>query len=193
MTQDDPYTDPATGVLLNLLGIADRPTLIEVERDLAFLRDQSLRRRPPPGSFDFAHLCDYHRHLFGDIYAWAGTPRHVDIARDVSPFAHWRYIEQSLTSLLAALRKEKLLADLDRADFLDRFTFYFVEVNVIHPFREGNGRTQRAFFRHLAAHVGWDMDISRVTGERYIEGCKAGMVGDLRPLTDLFDTVLRWY
>ncbi|MBC6448492.1 Fic/DOC family protein [Actinokineospora xionganensis] len=193
MTQDDPYTDPATGVLLNLLDIADRPTLIAVERDLAFLRDQSMRRQPPPGGFDFAHLCDYHRHLFGDIYAWAGTPRHVDIARDESPFAHWRYIEQSMTGLLTALREEHLLAGLDRTEFLERFTYYFVEVNVIHPFREGNGRTQRAFFRHLAAHIGWDMDISRVTGERYIEGCKAGMVGDLGPLTDLFDTVLHWF
>lgn len=193
MTRDDPYTDPATGVLLNLLDIGDRASLIEAERDLAFLRDQSLRRKPPPGQFDFAHLCVYHRHLFGDIYAWAGTPRQVDIARGDSPFAHWRFIDRSMAELFCGLRKENLLADLDRTEFLERFTHYFVEVNVIHPFREGNGRTQRAFFRHLAAHVGWDMDISRVVGERYIEGCKAGMVGDLRPLTNLFDTVLRWY
>lgn len=190
MIQEDPYSDPTTGVLHNLLDIVDHAVLQTAERNVTFIRDETVRLAPLAGSFDLPHLSSYHRHLFGDIYSWAGQPRRVDIARADAPFAHWRFIEPALGDLFSRLRTEKLLAGLDRAQFLARFTYFFVEVNAVHPFREGNGRTQRAFFRHLAAHAGWRIEFAEFCRQDYIEGCKAGMVGELGPLTDLFDSGL---
>ncbi|MGH3864258.1 Fic/DOC family protein [Actinokineospora sp.] len=190
MTQSDPYTDPATGVLFNLFDLADPVALAEVERDITFLRDGDLRRTPLPGKFDLNHLSAYHRHLFGDIYSWAGVPRRVNIAKPGAFFASWLHVEQALHDLFAKLRKENLLVGLDRTAFVTRFTHYFIEVNVAHPFREGNGRTQRAFFRHLAAHGGWALDITTLVGNHYIEACNGGMLGEPGPLAELFDTAL---
>lgn len=190
MTQSDPYTDPATGVLFNLLNLADPAALAEAEREISFLRENHVRRAPLPGEFDFKHLSAYHRHLFGDIYEWAGTTRRVNIAKVGAFFASWLHVEPALRELFANLRKEHLLVGLDRSAFLTRFTHYFIEVNVAHPFREGNGRTQRAFFRHLAAHAGWGFDIATLVGTHYIEACNGGMVGDPGPLIELFDAAL---
>ncbi|GAA3017898.1 Fic/DOC family protein [Actinokineospora globicatena] len=186
----DPYVDPATGVLRNIHDITDAAKLTEAERDLAFLRDEQLKRFPLPGAWDTAHLLAFHRHLFGDVYAWAGQPRQVDLSRDGSPFAHWRHVEPALADLFEKLRAERILGGLARPEFLARFTYYFAEVNVVHPFREGNGRTQRAFFRQLALFAGWRVDFSLVDRERYLLGCAAAMVGELGVLAEQFATAL---
>ncbi|WP_026424524.1 Fic/DOC family protein [Actinokineospora inagensis] len=186
----DPYVDPDTGVLRNIHGFTDPVSLAEAERDVAFLRDEELKRFPLPGSYDTAHLFAFHRHLFGDIYPWAGRPRQVDLFRGGSPFAHWRHVEPALEDLFAKLRAEQFLGSADRVEFLERFTYYFAEVNVVHPFREGNGRAQRAFFRQLALFAGWRVDFARVDRERYLVGCVAAMVGHLDPLADQFAAAL---
>ncbi|CRK59837.1 Cell filamentation protein fic [Alloactinosynnema sp. L-07] len=191
MTQSDPYTDPATGVLFNLFELDDPVALAEVERDITFLREDDLRRAPLPGQFDFRHLRAYHRHLFRDIYEWAGDPRRVNIAKPGAFFASWLHVETALHEVFAKLHKENLLVGLDRATYLARFTYFFIEVNVVHPFREGNGRTQRAFFRHLAAHAGWELDIATLVGAHYIEACNGAMLGEPGRLAELFDAALK--
>ncbi|SER81513.1 cell filamentation protein [Actinokineospora terrae] len=186
----DPYVDPTTGVLRNIHDITDAVVLAEAERDLAFLRDDELKRFPLPGAWDADHLRAFHRHLFGDVYAWAGEPRRVDLTRGGSPFAHWRHVEPALDDLFAKLRAERILGGLARPEFLERFTYFFAEVNVVHPFREGNGRTQRAFFRQLALFAGWRVDFGLVDRERYLAGCVAAMVGELDTLADQFAVAL---
>ncbi|WP_436492225.1 Fic/DOC family protein [Actinokineospora sp. HUAS TT18] len=190
MTHQDPYTDPRTGVLHNNFDIEDPATLVDIERRLSFLRDEELRIGPLAGVFDLAHLRAHHRHLFGDVYPWAGEIRRVDIAREDAPFAHWRFVEPALGDLFGKLRREDLLTGLDQPGFVARFTFFFAEVNAVHPFRDGNGRTQRAFFRHLAAHAGWRVAFAGIERADYLDGCKAAMVGELDQLTDLFAAVV---
>ncbi|GAA2964447.1 Fic/DOC family protein [Actinokineospora diospyrosa] len=186
----DPYVDPASGVLRNIHDFTDATVLAEAERDLAFLRDEELKRFPLPGGYDTAHLRAFHKHLFGDVYAWAGQPRNVDLARGGSPFAHWRHVEPALDDLFTKLHAERFLGGLELPDFLERFTYFFAEINVVHPFREGNGRTQRAFFRQLALFAGWRVDFSRLDRERYLVGCVAAMVGELDTLADQFALAL---
>ncbi|WP_018682442.1 Fic/DOC family protein [Actinokineospora enzanensis] len=186
----DPYLDPETGVLRNIHGFTDATTLADAERDLAYLRDEELKRLPLPGGYDTAHLRAFHRHLFGDIYDWAGKPRLVDISRGDSPFAHWRHVEPALDDLFAKLRAERLLSGLDPAAFLARFTYFFAEVNAVHPFREGNGRAQRAFFRQLALFAGWRLDFARLDRAGYLAGCVAAMVGEFDVLAVQFERAL---
>jgi len=108
---------------------------------------------------------EIHRQAFGDIYDWAGQVRTVSIAKG-SMFCRPQFIEPATAEICQQLRDENFLRGLARVHFVDRVHFlawvyflarvtrYLGEVNAVHPFREGNGRTQRAFFGQLAAAAG---------------------------------------
>lgn len=93
-----------------------------------------------------------------------------------------QYIELYAQDVFTQLAAEKHLAGLSRESFVDRLAHYFAEVNAIHPFREGNGRTQRAFFGQLADEAGWPIDWSDLDGDRNIEVSIAALRGDNQPL-----------
>ncbi len=156
----DPYLDPASGVLKNRFGIADEATLEATEASLVALRSYELVQGPLPGKFDLAHLQAIHRHLFGDIYEWAGQLRTIDIAKGGNAFAHHGYIATAAQPIFAQLAREKHLAGLPPPAFSARAAHYLGEVNALHPFREGNGRAQREFFSHLAHarayYIAWE-------------------------------------
>ncbi|GAA3461249.1 Fic/DOC family protein [Saccharothrix longispora] len=186
----DPYADPVTGVLLNKLGLTDEHACDEAEARLSAIRIGQLEIRPLPGPYDLAHLRAFHRHIFGDLYPWAGELRRVNIAR-TAPFAAWQHVERYAGWLFDGLRGELYLRDLDRARFLDRFSFYFAEVNALHPFREGNGRAQRAFFGQLALEAGWRVAVAELDPVTFTAACRAGMTGPPAALRAVFDQVLR--
>jgi len=124
---------------------------------LAVLEDE-----PIPGRYDIAHLNAFHRRIFGDIYDWAGELRSVVIAKDDSVFALPEHIEPYLSGVLAQLAGERFLRGLDRDQFLDRFTDYHAELNAAHHFREGNGRTLRAFLGQLSHEAGYHLAWERL-------------------------------
>lgn len=150
----DPYSDPKSGVLVNKLGLLTQPELERVERDLTSFALLRLRDRPLPGGYDLAHLQGFHRAIFGDIYPWAGQIRTVAISKG-NLFCLPQFIEPSAAAIFGSLNGERNLRGLVRSTFLDRLAHYLGEVNALHPFREGNGRAQRAFFDQLARDAGW--------------------------------------
>ena len=165
-TDTDPYVDPATGVLRNSLGISDTDELAEAEADLTTVAIATLTEKPVRGNFDLAHLQAIHKRLFGAIYPWAGELRGTEMSKDSTRFASVDSLNQAANQLFDSLHKEKLLNGLTDEDYVRRLAHYYSEVNILHPFREGNGRTQRAFFSLLAAKSGrriaWDlMDASK--------------------------------
>jgi cell filamentation protein len=142
---DDPYADPATGVLRNKLGLVEPGELDAAERDITQAALVFLRDSPVAPTYDLRHLCAIHHRIFGDIYDWAGQLRTVAIAKG-SWFCLPQFIESSAADVFRALHREGCLHGLPRDAFTERLTYYLGEVNAIHPFREGNGRAQRAFF-----------------------------------------------
>lgn len=160
---DDPYTDPATGVLINRLGITDAALLEAAEADFVAERSRQLSRQPLRGDFDLAHLQAIHRYLFADVYEWAGELRTIDIAKGGHLFARHLYIESAAAPLFRQLVQEKHLAGLDPAAFSNRAAHYLGELNALHPFREGNGRAQREFISHLALNVDYYIAWENVT------------------------------
>jgi cell filamentation protein len=130
-----------------------------------------------------------HREIFGDIYPWAGAIRVVSISRS-DPFCLPQHIEAYSAEVFGALAKERCLRGLQRMDFLDRLTHYFAEVNAIHPFREGNGGTQRAFFRQLGREAGWPIDWATLDPEANSTASRASLGADNRPLRDLLDLMV---
>jgi len=185
----DPYVDPSSGVLCDRLGIIDPKRLREVEADLTLAALADLDTRTLPGGYDLTHLCSFHREIFGDLYPWAGEIRVVGIARS-EPFCLPQHIETYSAEVFGALAKERYLRGLPRDGFVDRVTHYFAEVNAIHPFREGNGRTQRAFFRQLSREAGWPIDWADLDPVSNTHASQASLRGDNGPLRALLDSLL---
>jgi hypothetical protein len=107
------------------------------EADATAVRMVELVNQPLQGKFDLKHLCAMHRHLFQDVYDWAGEIRTVDISRGASRFANFNLIEAYLTSQLDGIAKENYLQDLAPDAFVSRLAHYLGEINAAHPFREG--------------------------------------------------------
>jgi cell filamentation protein len=131
-------------------------------------------------------LCGFHLHIFGDVYPWAGQIRTVDVARTHS-FAHARFLEEAAHPIFEALAREGHLRGLDRARLVDRLGHYLGEVNALHPFREGNGRTQRAFFGQLARDAGYRLAWERLDRDANEVASEASLRGDAAPLRLLLD------
>jgi cell filamentation protein len=185
----DPYTDPVTGVLRNRLGLGTAAELEAAEREITHAALIWLRESPVRAAYDLSHLCAIHRRVFGDIYDWAGQVRTVAIAKG-SMFCLPQFIEPAAAGIFRQLRRENLLRDLERDAFIDRVTYYLGEVNAVHPFREGNGRTQRVFFEQLAADAGYTLAWQRLDGERNVKASDAIMRGDPGPMRKMLGELI---
>ena len=182
----DPYADPVTGVLRNKLGLSTAAELEAAEREITHAALILLRETPVRPAYDLAHLCEVHRRIFGDIYDWAGQVRTVAIAKGAM-FCLPQYIEPAATEIFRLLRSDNFLRGLKRGLFIDRLTYYLGEVNAVHPFREGNGRTQRAFFEQLADDAGFTLAWQRLDADRNIAASVAIMRGDPEPMRKMLD------
>lgn len=176
MTDEDPYSLPGSACLRNKLGIVDSAVLRDVEARIVSIRDVELARQTLPGEYNLEHYQRFHQHLFQDVYDWAGELRQVDITKDGSRFAHWRYISEQVSTVLAELVSEGLLIGRTHAGFVARLAYYYGELNALHPFREGNGRALRAFLRQVSAAAGWRVDWSTLHPERNIQAARHSLL-----------------
>ena len=146
----------------------------------------ALGAEPLPGRFDLVHLQAFHRRIFGRIDPWADEVRTVAIAK-TDMFCLPQHIESYAHDVFRKLADERRLRGLRRDQFVERLTHYFAEVNAIHPFREGNGRSQRAFFRQLSGEAGWPIRWADLDPDANIEASIASLRGDNGPLRTLLD------
>jgi cell filamentation protein len=188
--REDPYADPVTGVLRNKLGLTTVRELENAEREITHAALVFLKEAPVQPAYDLEHLCTIHRRIFGDIDDWAGQLRTVAIAKG-SWFCLPQYIESSAAETFRALRGENLLRGLSRNLFTERLTYYLGEVNAIHPFREGNGRAQRAFFEQLASEGGFHLDWQHLDPDRNVAASAAIMGGDPTLMRKMLDELVR--
>jgi len=184
-SRHDEYVDPATGVLKNRLGISDDTTLAQTEAQFVAERARELTHQPIPGAFDLPHLQAIHRHLFGDLYEWAGHLRTVDLTKDTSRFAHHAHLERAAAPIFRELAQEHYLRGREPADFSGRAAHYLAELNALHPFRDGNGRALRAFFSQVAHDSGYTIVWKNMTPADMLDASRRSFSGDLAPLTTL--------
>lgn len=161
----DHYLDPETGILRNRLGITDESELEKAEASFVAWRSYELSQKPIAGRFDLVHLQAIHRHLFGDVYDWAGEIRTIDLSKGNSYFANHTRIFGAASPIFERLEKEQHLKGLDTAAFSERAAYYLGEINALHPFREGNGRAQREFINHLARANDYVIDWTGISPE----------------------------
>jgi cell filamentation protein len=170
---DDPHSERGFPCPHNHFGISDYKRLLPIEVPLVSSRGGELEEQGITGTFDVPHLRAIHRHLFQDVFPWAGDFRVVNISKGNAPFGPAIHIASAVTEALAKLRSEDLLTGLTPTQFAARAAFYLGEINAIHPFREGNGRTQREFIRQLALHAGhplsWAVEGTGFTQQQMID------------------------
>jgi cell filamentation protein len=185
----DPYLYPDTLTLINKFNVKDPAKLQQLEATF-FLSKKS--EPLPAGQFDFNHLKSIHYHFFHDLYEWAGQERTIDIVRGDDYFAHKEFIASSLNKLLSKLQKDNLLQNLPLTEFCEKLSFYFNEINAVHAFREGNGRTQRAFCDALAEQAGYLLDWTQVNPYEYTRASILGFQnGDYDSMRLIFEGITR--
>lgn len=137
-----------TNVLKNNLGITDYEELKEKEAEITFEKLVELYKKPISGTFDKKHLCMIHEYLFGDIYPFAGKYRTVYMQKNNSYFTGEDDIDAHLNIVLKEMHDEFLKCHTF-SDYTIFLAEYYYDLLVIHPFREGNGRTVREFIREF--------------------------------------------
>lgn len=187
---EDPYSDPVTGVLHNKLGLGTAAGLEAAEREITHAALILLDESPVSPSYDLPHLQEIHKRIFGDIYEWAGQIRTVAIAKGAI-FCLPQYIDSSAAVIFGELHDEDCLRGLRRDAFVGRLAHYLGEVNALHPFREGNGRAQRAFFGQLACDAGFTLAWQHLDPARNVEASAAIMRGDPEPMREMLDALTR--
>jgi cell filamentation protein len=170
---EDPYVYPGTDVLINKEDIRDRDELAAFERLVTANRLEHLPRRVP---LTYAGYRRLHRHIFAPVYAWAGQDRTVNLARGGSLFCLVPHIAGQMAQRFAAIRAENGLRGLTREAFAMRAAEHLCELNAIHPFREGNGRTLRALLVYLAEAAGHHVALERIDPE----GWNSASIGSFR-------------
>ncbi len=182
---DDVYCYPHSHVLRNKLNITDQQELEIAERAITSVKAAQASVNPVHGRFGISHLKRMHKFLFGDIYPWAGQFRTVNISKG-NAFCRADYIEKQLGSLLDSLKREDYLKNCtSKEDLGRRLSYYISEINVIHPFREGNGRTQRMFVGQLAYCRGYILDFATISSEDMLEASIRSYERDYSLMDDL--------
>lgn len=170
------YCYKNSNTLINKIDIKDEKLLQKYEAKITAAKLLSLRQKGITGNFDVKHFISIHTYLFEDIYPFAGKLRIEDIAKGSFSFAHWEYIDTELERLLNELKKENYLRGLDKKELAKRLAYYISEINVLHPFREGNGRTIREFIRQLALKNGYQLNLKKVLPRKMLEASKKSIV-----------------
>lgn len=176
---DDPYAYSGTAVLKNKAGLHDADLLEAFELEMTAIRAEEPL---PQGRFGAAHYRAVHRHLFQDVYAWAGRYRTVRTAKQGNVFCYPEHIARNMDALFLRLRSPPFTGRAPFDTFAAAAADFLGELNAIHPFREGNGRVQLAFLHLVALRAGHPLDLKKVRRETMIPAMIASYNADLAPL-----------
>lgn len=175
-----------TTCLVNKLGIRDEKKLSEIEAQITFAKAVMLEETPIDDDFGFEHFKKIHDFLLCDLYEWAGQVRTVDISKKRTKFLDAASIESIGTKCFAKV-KDGYFENLSFDEFVKRIAEFYNDVNYIHPFREGNGRTQRIYFTQLIRHYGYDINFADVDTDELMIATIQASSGVMDFLVEFFE------
>lgn len=186
---DSYYCYPNCFILKNKLNIKDEALLQEAERQITAVKILDLKMNPLKGDLNFEHLLNIHKYIFNDIYEWAGKTRSVNISKG-NQFCNYAFIENMADEIFLKLHNDNYLIGLANEEMITKLSYYLGELNAMHPFREGNGRTQRIFIEYLANAAGYYVDFSEVTSKEMIEASSDSFLCDYRKMENIFRNII---
>ena len=166
-TDQDPACYSDSTVLINKLNIQDESALETAEREITALCAADIEFLLPP--YNLSYLRKIHKAIFQDLYAWAGEMRTVDISKGDTRFCTVNRIEPEANKLFVVLNDQNYFQGLAREKLIVVVAELYGDLNMLHPFREGNGRAQRIFFEHLVINAGFEISWQPVTQEQWLK------------------------
>ena len=163
------YCYPDSNVLKNKLNIRDNKLLKTAEEEITLIKQMELLKNPIRGNFTKAHLMNIHKFIFEDIYSFAGKIRREQISKADTLFYPPNLIDRELDKVFARIKEKNMLKETDKEKVFDNLAYVMAELNIIHPFREGNGRSIREFVRLMAKRMGYDLNWGNVDKEELLE------------------------
>ncbi|OBB10987.1 cell filamentation protein Fic [Mycolicibacterium setense] len=188
------YFVPGTSILRNRVGARTADELRDAENDLVETRLIELRENPSllgRRSYDLAYLQRIHRHLFQDVYVWAGDLRTVGIEKGGESFCPPGNINQAMNHVVDEIHRHKLLTAVPLDRLARTIAYLYDYVNFAHPFREGNGRSTREFFDLLLSERRAGFDWAKTDLDELHGACHAARAqSDLSGLIAMFAKIL---
>jgi len=163
------YCYPDSNVLKNKLNIKENKLLKTAEEEITLIKQMELLKNPIKGNFSKAHLMNIHKFIFEDIYSFAGKTRREQISKADTMFYPPNLIDRELDKVFAKIKNKNMLKETDREKVFDNLAYVMAELNIIHPFRDGNGRTIREFIRLMAKRMGYDLNWGNADKEELLE------------------------
>ena len=141
-------------------------------------------------NIDFNFYKKLHKQLFGDLYEWAGTVRSMNISKKGTVFCNFEDIERIGTLKFQRLAEQNYLKGLTKIRFIDELTEFYHDMNMLHPFREGNGRTLRLFITLLVRNAGYTLNFSDCDSDLLMIATIKAAQGDLSLLKEVFSELV---
>lgn len=166
----------------NKIGAKSLDELFRKERMITNKKALELGKNPIKGNFDYQHLKDIHKALFEDVYTWAGQDRMQMGLKEkfakyapngaIINFVPGKELDKYSKIIFDELAKNNYLKNSkDLNHFAKNLAKFMGEINALHPFREGNGRTQRIFLNELAKNAGYKLDLNLISKHKMIHAC----------------------
>lgn len=203
LSSQSKYCYPNSNVLINNFNIQNQENLNKAERNITALMLLKLQTSPIPEAnklFNVEYFTDLHKQVFEHIYPFAGKIRNENMIKGNTPFCRPEFIYNYLNMLF-----EKMFEDVKKIktkeDIITFLAYYYSEINIVHPFREGNGRIMREFLRQVVEFLNkvlnfnLELDFSNVTEEdkeNLMNGSiSSAVTGNLDLLKKFFMNVLK--
>ncbi len=179
----------------NLLGATNLQELHQKEKVLTHTKMLMLKDKPIKGSLDYKHLKDIHRFLFAEVFTWAGQDRYdahitAQFGKGSTLFTPYEKLPLVSKILFDTLKNENYFKGQNKEDFIESAAIFMNGLNILHPFREGNGRVQRIYMEYLANNAGYLLNFQGVTAEEMVTASIMGANGDTSLLEKIFSKAI---
>lgn len=186
-SSDSKYFYPNSNTIINKLDIQNAQLLKEAEALYTAQRLLELQATTIIDNFDLESLIMIHKYIYQDLYDFAGSIRVENISKGETLFAAVPYIIPNAEKLFTQLKSENYISGTTINEFSEKAAYYMAELNIIHPFREGNGRTIREFIRCLALKCGFTLNWNAVSDSEILEAS----ISSVNDITHLAEVIRR--
>ena len=187
----DPYTYKGTSVLINRANLRDPAAARRFESNVTAVRTMTFPEVLRAGPLNLQHFREIHRHLFQDVYAWAGELRTVNISKGGTSFARADLLLTEGNRIFDQLARENYFQGLPKPAFVEKLASFYGDLNALHPFREDNGRATRAVFELIAERAGYQFDYRRVDRDDWNQSASRSVAGDIEGMKKIFTASMR--
>lgn len=186
---DDCY--PGTSVLVNKLNIREQKQLDENETLITSVKTLQIEMQSVTAEPDFSYLKHLHFVLFNELYSWAGEIRTINISKMRTVFCPADQIEETSKAIFERLQANHYFRGLPRNELVCELADLYDSINYLHPFREGNGRVQRLYFRQLARWIGHSLNFAEVDSDHMMIATIRASAGVMDDLRQVFEEILK--